>query len=181
MRVFMRSDRESFVSDSLDFRRAVFEILIGTSSERFYDSLGKFRLSERRVAESQAALDVFKNAVAQLSTRPDTNSVFLGQLHLGTAGATRTLAAQQTKRTQNQCRGACARVRVDDAPEGPCVSGDRTRRDGAARANVANEGSRLLPWKASLSMRSSEFRRLSTHTRRCRSFRLTRARAACVA
>ena len=76
-RVFMRPDRESFVADSLDFRRAIFEILIGTTSEKFYESLGKLRMAERTHAERQATLDVYKNAVGQLTPHADTNAVFL--------------------------------------------------------------------------------------------------------
>lgn len=77
-RVFMKLDRESFVTDSRDFRRAVFEILVGTSSARYYDMLEKLRLAERVLSDRQAALNAYKGAVVQVAPgRTDSNEVFL--------------------------------------------------------------------------------------------------------
>jgi deoxyadenosine/deoxycytidine kinase len=77
-RVFMKLDRDSFVTDSRDFRRAVFEILIGASSERYYETLAKLRAAERMLADRQAALAVYKSAVGRLAEgQKDANEVFL--------------------------------------------------------------------------------------------------------
>lgn len=79
-RVFMKLERDSFVTDSRDFRRAVFEILLGASSERYYEALGKLRIAERYFADRMGALTAYKGAVSQMAPeQKDANAVFLGE------------------------------------------------------------------------------------------------------
>lgn len=77
-RVFKKVDRESFVTDSRDFRRAVFEILIGKASEEYYDVLGKLKLSEGVLSEQQAALTAYIATVNRMGPRQaEANAHFL--------------------------------------------------------------------------------------------------------
>ncbi|QAT83632.1 hypothetical protein EJ065_2046 [Corallococcus coralloides] len=77
-RIYKAPDQESFVSDSLDLRRAVFEILIGRASQEYYRSVGLLREIEREADETKGALRLFKDTVSRISfTSEDLNLHFL--------------------------------------------------------------------------------------------------------
>jgi DNA repair exonuclease SbcCD ATPase subunit len=82
-RVFKKLDSDNFVSDSKDFRRAIFEILIGKASETYYEVLGELRLAQTAATERQAALDAYRSAVERArraaSKDEDVNAEFLKQ------------------------------------------------------------------------------------------------------
>jgi hypothetical protein len=62
-RVFKKIDYDNFVTDSKEFRRAVFEILIGKASEEFYETVGELKLAQAVFAERQGALTAYRGAV----------------------------------------------------------------------------------------------------------------------
>lgn len=76
-RVFKRPDAESFVTDSREFRRAVFEIIIGKASEQYYEALGKLKLAEIGLARRQAEVDVYSSAAFRLRAGESSNAEFL--------------------------------------------------------------------------------------------------------
>ncbi len=77
-RVFKKADNENFVSDSRDFRRAIFEILIGKASEEYYETLGNLKSAQMRYSDRQAALEAYKSAIARMAvSRKDANADFL--------------------------------------------------------------------------------------------------------
>ncbi len=77
-KIYKSLDHDSFVTDSRDFRRAVFQILIGQASESYYESLAQLKAAERRLGESEAALVSFRDAIVRASAgREDANSHFL--------------------------------------------------------------------------------------------------------
>jgi len=82
-RVFKRNDHDNFVSDSKDFRRAIFEILIGRASEDYYDVLGELKLAQVALAERHAALNAYRSAVSRTmratAKGDDVNAEFLKQ------------------------------------------------------------------------------------------------------
>jgi hypothetical protein len=77
-RIYKAPDQENFISDSLDLRRAIFEILIGRASQEFYRSVGLLREIEREADETKGALRLFKDTVSRISfTSEDLNLHFL--------------------------------------------------------------------------------------------------------
>lgn len=77
-RVFKKLVRENFVSDSRDFRRAIFEILVGQASEKYYEMLGKLRQAETSLTELRAVLRTYRTASSHASSNADDeNEVFL--------------------------------------------------------------------------------------------------------
>lgn len=76
--IFKKLDHESFVTDSREFRKAIFEILIGKASGEYYSALAKLRASEQHYAEDRAVLNSFKEAISKISRgKEDANSHFL--------------------------------------------------------------------------------------------------------
>jgi chromosome segregation ATPase len=77
-RVFKKADNENYVTDSRDFRHAIFEILIGKASEEYYETLGQLKTAQLRQSDSQAALEAYKSAISRASAdRKDANAEFL--------------------------------------------------------------------------------------------------------
>lgn len=78
--IYKPADRSSFVTDSLEFRKAIFEVLIGQSYQEYYRQLARYRDAEREKTEASKALELFKEAVFQLGRDDiDTNVTFLEQ------------------------------------------------------------------------------------------------------
>ena len=76
-RVFRKTDNESFVTDSREFRQAIFEILIGKASEEYYETLGALKIAQKRLDDAQAALNAYKAAWRRVSKRAEANADFL--------------------------------------------------------------------------------------------------------
>ena len=79
--MFKKLDSDNFVTDSKDFRRAIFEILIGKASEEYYEVLGELKPAQVALAERQAALSAYRSAVDRTrragSKDEDVNAEFL--------------------------------------------------------------------------------------------------------
>jgi DNA repair exonuclease SbcCD ATPase subunit len=79
-RIFKRADSDNFVSDSGDQRRAIFEILIGASSELYYHALAAQRRAHADFEVKQAALKAYAAAAEgarQGQSDLDLNESFL--------------------------------------------------------------------------------------------------------
>ena len=80
-RVFKRIDHDNFVTDSKEFRHAIFEILIGKASEGYYETVGELKLAQTALAEREGALAAYRVAVERArraaSKSQDANAEFL--------------------------------------------------------------------------------------------------------
>lgn len=76
--IYRAAEVSSFVTDSRDFREAIFEILIGKSFQAYYSALMAFRDAERKKTAADKALELFKGMVSHLSgQQEDMNLIFL--------------------------------------------------------------------------------------------------------
>lgn len=80
-RVFKKPDQDSFVSDSREFRRAIFEILIGKASEEYYSAIAELKSAQALLAECKGSVGAYSAIVTRASkrmgTEADANAVFL--------------------------------------------------------------------------------------------------------
>lgn len=78
-KIFKRPDRDNnFVADSRDFRKAVFEILIGRASDEYYEVLGELKLAETALSDKKASLTAYSSALDRTGMRRQgTNTVFI--------------------------------------------------------------------------------------------------------
>jgi hypothetical protein len=77
--IFKKLPADSFVTDSREFRRAIFEILTGRASQEYYSALAELREAEKVLAESSARLRQFKDVAATAAEGEDLNVVFLAK------------------------------------------------------------------------------------------------------
>jgi hypothetical protein len=80
-KVFKKPDHDNFVSDSREFRRAIFEILIGRASESYYEALGELKNAQVALAERESALSTYRSAIERAAraraSKADANADFL--------------------------------------------------------------------------------------------------------
>lgn len=65
-RIFKNPDKDNFVSDSLEIRKAIFEVLLGEIYNEYYSLLGKYKLKLKEYEKVEAAMysyDEFLNEV----------------------------------------------------------------------------------------------------------------------
>jgi len=74
------SDKDKLVSDSKDFRKAIFEILTGKTQQEYYLAIGKMRLLEKQLDEATGQLKQFSRVIDNLATTGGTrNLLFLDE------------------------------------------------------------------------------------------------------
>lgn len=74
--IFKKVDRESFVTDSVVFRKAIFELLIGKSFQQYYSAAASLKRLETERNAALQTLDQFKQFVDDVSeTRGDDANV----------------------------------------------------------------------------------------------------------
>lgn len=77
--IFKKVDRESFVSDSVVFRKAIFELLIGKSFQEYYSATANLKRLEVERNAALQSLEQFKQFVDEVSdgNGDDANKAFL--------------------------------------------------------------------------------------------------------
>lgn len=78
-RIFKKLPADSFVADSREFRRAIFEILTGRASQDYYSALAELREAEKELSGFDARLQQFKEVASTAITTEDLNVVFLAK------------------------------------------------------------------------------------------------------
>jgi len=77
--IFKKVDRDSFVTDSVVFRKAIFELLIGKSFQQYYSAAANLKRLEIERNAALQSLEHFKEFVDEVSDRngDDANMAFL--------------------------------------------------------------------------------------------------------
>lgn len=65
-KIYKEADNSNFVSDSLEIRKAIFEVLIGKSYNEYYSLLGKYKLAHKEYERSQAIMDSYDEFIGQI-------------------------------------------------------------------------------------------------------------------
>ncbi len=76
--IYKDIDNDSFVTNSTEFRKAIFEILIGGNYQEYYSLYSKFKKLEKNLSEERVALKQYKNFLSEVSEgREQKNSTAL--------------------------------------------------------------------------------------------------------
>ncbi len=65
-KIYKEADNSNFVSDSLEIRKAIFEVLIGKSYNEYYSLLGQYKLALKDYEKSQAIMDSYDEFIGQI-------------------------------------------------------------------------------------------------------------------
>jgi hypothetical protein len=58
-KIYKEADNSNFISDSLEIRKAIFEVLLGETYNDYYAALGKYKLKLKEYEKSQAVMDSY--------------------------------------------------------------------------------------------------------------------------
>lgn len=72
-KIYKKPENENFVSDSLEIRRAIFEVLIGEVYTDYYSTLGKYKLKNREFDEQNAILKSYNNFLNEITSEEIEN------------------------------------------------------------------------------------------------------------
>ena len=81
--IYKPADNSSFLSDSIEVRRAIFQILVGNTLLALYEAVGQLKKSERELTLAKDVLKEYQSIVQEILNeygfREVTNNVFLQQ------------------------------------------------------------------------------------------------------
>lgn len=73
--IFKPADNSNFISDSLEIRRAIFQILVGKTLLALYESIGKFKRAERDYDSSRSLVREYQTIVDEILKSNGINEV----------------------------------------------------------------------------------------------------------
>ncbi|PEM38014.1 hypothetical protein [Bacillus toyonensis] len=65
-KIYKNAESENFVSDSLEIRKAIFEILIGEVHNEYYELLGKYKIKSKEYENSKAISESFDGFIKEI-------------------------------------------------------------------------------------------------------------------
>ncbi|ABR47071.1 hypothetical protein Amet_0846 [Alkaliphilus metalliredigens QYMF] len=65
-KVYKDPDNSNFITDSLEIRKAIFEVLIGKNYNDYYESLGKYKIKFKEYEEAKAVLDSYNHFLDEI-------------------------------------------------------------------------------------------------------------------
>lgn len=76
-RIYKDPDNSNFITDSLEIRKAIFEVLIGKDYNEYYKKLGEYKLKYKEFEESKIALDSYNSFLEEINNDDLENVVHL--------------------------------------------------------------------------------------------------------
>lgn len=76
-KIYKEADNSNFISDSLEIRKAIFEVLIGKSYNEYYSLLGKYKLAHKEYEKSQAIMDSYDEFIGQILSDDLSNLIHI--------------------------------------------------------------------------------------------------------
>lgn len=65
-KVYKEADNSNFLSDSLEIRKAIFEILLGKTYNDYYSTLGQYKLTMKELEKAQAVMDSYDEFLGEV-------------------------------------------------------------------------------------------------------------------
>jgi len=65
-KIYKEADNSNFLSDSLEIRKAIFEVLLGKTYNEYYHALGQYKLKLKELEKAQAIMDSYDDFLAEV-------------------------------------------------------------------------------------------------------------------
>ncbi len=78
-KVYKDPDNSNFITDSLEIRKAIFEVLIGKNYNEYYESLGKYKIKLKEYEEAKAVLDSYNHFLDEINSDDLDNVIHLDE------------------------------------------------------------------------------------------------------
>lgn len=79
-KVYKEADNSNFLSDSLEIRKAIFEVLLGKTYNDYYATLGKFKLKLKEFEKSQTIMESYDEFLSEVLNNDLMNVIHIKSL-----------------------------------------------------------------------------------------------------
>lgn len=79
-RIYKEADNSNFLSDSLEIRKAIFEILLGRTYNDYYYALGQYKLKLKEFDKAQAIMDSYDDFLGEVLDYDLANTLHIGSM-----------------------------------------------------------------------------------------------------
>lgn len=79
-KVYKEADNSNFLSDSLEIRKAIFEILLGKTYNDYYSALGQYKLTLKELEKAQAVMDSYDEFLGEVLDYDLANVVHINSM-----------------------------------------------------------------------------------------------------
>lgn len=79
-KVYKEADNSNFLSDSLEIRKAIFEILLGKTYNDYYSALGQYKLTMKELEKAQAVMDSYDEFLGEVLDYDLANVVHINSM-----------------------------------------------------------------------------------------------------
>ncbi|NFT07683.1 hypothetical protein FDF26_11520 [Clostridium botulinum] len=76
-KIYKSPENDNFVSDSVEIRMAIFEVLIGSAYSEYYELLGKYKIKNKDFEEKSAILNNYDNFLNEIINDELTNTEYI--------------------------------------------------------------------------------------------------------
>ncbi|MCW6106302.1 MULTISPECIES: AAA family ATPase [Clostridium] len=79
-KIYKEADNSNFLSDSLEIRKAIFEVLLGKIYDKYYSALGNYKLKSKELEKNQAIMDSYDDFLNEILNEDLSNVVHIKAL-----------------------------------------------------------------------------------------------------
>lgn len=79
-KIYKEADNSNFLSDSLEIRKAIFEVLLGKTYNDYYEALGNYKLKMKDFEKTQAIMDSYDEFLGEILSDDLANAVHIKAL-----------------------------------------------------------------------------------------------------
>ena len=79
-KIYKRPDNSNFLTDSLEIRKAIFEVLVGKSFNKYYSLLGEYKISQKNYEKAQASLENYDEFLSSIMNEDLSNVIHISDL-----------------------------------------------------------------------------------------------------
>lgn len=79
-RIYKEADNSNFLSDSLEIRKAIFEVLLGRTYNDYYYALGQYKLKLKEFEKAQAIMDSYDDFLGEVLDYDLANTLHIGSM-----------------------------------------------------------------------------------------------------
>lgn len=79
-KVYKEADNSNFLSDSLEIRKVIFEILLGKTYNDYYSTLGQYKLTMKELEKAQAVMDSYDEFLGEVLDYDLANVVHINSM-----------------------------------------------------------------------------------------------------
>lgn len=79
-RIYKEADNSNFLSDSLEIRKAIFEVLLGKTYNDYYYTLGQYKLKLKEFEKAQAVMDSYDEFLGEILDYDLANVLYINSM-----------------------------------------------------------------------------------------------------